>query len=51
NQIRSYVLQPYQMCKDLRTDVDTSDVHGVLDGKLDPFIEGYLKQKKDQAKK
>ena len=51
NQIRSYVLQPYQMCKDLRTGVETSDVYGVLDGKLDPFIEGYLKMKKDEVKK
>ncbi|MEO6594892.1 MAG: peptide chain release factor 2, partial [Planctomycetota bacterium] len=50
NQIRSYVLQPYQMCKDLRTEVETSDVHGVLDGDLDPFIEGYLKQRKDEVK-
>ena len=50
NQIRSYVLQPYQMCKDLRTEVETSDVAGVLDGNLDPFIEGYLKKRKSEAK-
>jgi peptide chain release factor 2 len=50
NQIRSYVLQPYQMCKDLRTEVETSDVSGVLDGNLDPFIEGYLKMRKSEAK-
>jgi peptide chain release factor 2 len=50
NQIRSYVLQPYQMCKDLRTEVETSDVAGVLDGNLDPFIEGYLKKRRSEAK-
>ena len=43
SQIRSYVLQPYQMVKDLRTDVETGNVGGVLDGDLDPFMEGYLR--------
>ena len=44
SQIRSYVLQPYQMVKDLRTEVETSDTAGVLDGDLDRFIEAYLKK-------
>lgn len=43
NQIRSYVLQPYKMVKDLRTDVETGNADAVLDGALDPFINGYLK--------
>jgi peptide chain release factor 2 len=42
HQIRSYVLQPYQMVKDLRTGVQTSDSAGVLDGDLDPFVEAAL---------
>lgn len=42
NQIRSYVLHPYTLVKDLRTGHETSDALGVLDGALDPFIERYL---------
>ncbi|MDH3298043.1 MAG: peptide chain release factor 2, partial [Gemmatimonadota bacterium] len=45
NQIRSYVLQPYTMVKDHRTDVEVGNAFGVLDGNLDPFIEGFLRQK------
>lgn len=43
NQIRSYVMQPYTLVKDHRTDVETGNVDAVLDGALDPFINGYLK--------
>lgn len=45
HQIRSYVLQPYQMVKDLRTSLETSDTQGVLDGDLDPFMAASLAQK------
>ena len=42
SQIRSYVFQPYTMVKDLRTDYQTGDVNGVMDGDIMPFIDAYL---------
>ncbi|MCX5939065.1 MAG: peptide chain release factor 2 [Cyanobium sp. LacPavin_0920_WC12_MAG_62_9] len=44
NQIRNYVFHPYQMVKDLRTSHETTDVQGVMDGDLDPFIQALLRQ-------
>ena len=44
NQIRSYVFQPYTMVNDHRTELKITDVQGVMDGDLDPFIEAYLKK-------
>ena len=44
NQIRNYVFHPYQMVKDLRTNKETTDVQGVMDGDLDTFIQALLRQ-------
>jgi peptide chain release factor 2 len=49
SQIRSYVLQPYQMVKDLRSEHETGNVQGVLDGDLDPFMEAYLQWRRGAA--
>ena len=45
HQIRSYVLQPYQLVKDLRTGTQSTDPDAVLDGALDPFMEASLAQR------
>jgi peptide chain release factor 2 len=47
-QIRSYVMQPYQMVKDLRTNVEVGNVQGVLDGDIEGFVEGYLQWRREQ---
>jgi len=49
SQIRSYVLQPYQLVKDHRTNVETGNAQGVLDGDVDPFIWPYLQQRRTLA--
>ena len=49
SQIRSYVLQPYQMVKDIRTEVESGNVAAVLDGDLDSFMEGFLRWRRGQA--
>ena len=48
-QIRSYVMQPYQMVKDLRTDLEVGNVQGVLDGDLEKFVDSYLGWRREQA--
>jgi peptide chain release factor 2 len=47
SQIRSYVLQPYQLIKDHRTKLERGDIQKVFDGDLDPFIRAYLLHRRD----
>ena len=50
SQIRSYVFCPYTMVKDLRTEVETSDVNAVMDGHIQPFVEAWLQQQAAKSK-
>ena len=50
SQIRSYVLQPYQLVKDLRTETEVGNIQAVLDGEIDPFIEAYLHWRRRRGK-
>ena len=50
-QIRSYVMQPYQLVKDLRTDLEVGNIQGVLDGDVDRFFDSYLQWRREQKEK
>ena len=50
SQIRSYVMQPYKLVKDNRTDFETSNVQAVMDGDIDGFIKAYLMEFSDNQK-